>query len=177
MTLLRAAALALASASCSFALVSALSCGTDAVGIDDCREIEQARCEAAGHCGGELRVQDVEACKRYYRDHCLHGLGVEDEPGAPLLNACLRAIEAAGNCAKSDPEMTVEQCASTDQRLRAENAAELRQVCDVIQFPELTVECAFLREPDPLPSPAEAGAAEAGTEGTAGAAGSGGQGG
>jgi hypothetical protein len=171
MSHLRTAAVALVSAGCSFALVSALSCGTDAVGVEDCRQIEQARCEAAHHCRGELYVEDVEACKRYYHDHCLHGLVVDHEPGGPYLRACLGAIEAAGNCAQSNPEMTVAECADIDTRVRQDNSTVLEHVCDVIQFPELTVQCEFLREPEPaLPSP-EAGAEETGGAGGAGGAG------
>ena len=96
MSPVRHVATALVSAACSFVLISASSCGTDAVGVDDCRKIEDARCEAAAHCPGDLQVEDVDACKRYYRDHCLHGLAVDHTPGAPVVSHCVSAIEAAG---------------------------------------------------------------------------------
>ena len=164
MSMLRTGATAVTAAACSFGLCQAVSCGTDAVGVDDCREIETARCEAAVHCSGELQVDDVDACKRYYRDHCLHGLGVSDAPGEPILNRCITAIETAGDCAAINPTMTIAECREYDSanrdRLRSGNEdRELATVCDVIQYPERTVECgSFLTEPDLPPEQPEGGA-------------------
>ena len=174
MPLLRTGLTALSASICSFVLIHAVSCGTDAVGVDDCRDIETARCEAAASCQGDLHVEDVDACKRYYRDHCLHGLRVEDEPGAPVLNACVRAIEAAGACAAVDPNTTVADCAADEAALRSQTSPALVQVCDIIQYPERTIECEFLLEAE-LP-PEEPPPGTAGQPGTAGA-GAGGAGG
>ena len=87
---------ALFSAICAFTLVNAAGCGTDAKGIDDCRDIEQARCAAAKSCG----IEDVAACQRFYRDQCLHGLSIS-APSSSVLKACLATIRSAGACAAS----------------------------------------------------------------------------
>jgi len=90
-------------------------CGTDAVGTDACRRIEQARCRKALACP-ELGIETatgVEECAQYARDRCLHGLPVA-EPSAPIVDACVNAIEQA-------------------------------TTCDIIAAPETAPECAFLR--------------------------------
>jgi hypothetical protein len=80
------------------ALPIANGCGNDAVDVDGCRQIEEARCRQAPAC--EIPIEppyftsgtDVEACVRYYDIACLHGLAVGD-PGPTALNACVAAIE------------------------------------------------------------------------------------
>jgi hypothetical protein len=182
MSAVRHIATAATSAVCSFGLVNAMSCGTGAVGVDDCRKIEEARCEAATHCEGDLRVGDAEACKRYYRDHCLHGLAVGQSPGDPTVNRCVSAIEAAGNCAASDSDMSAAECAADSPALAEPADDRIQTACDVVRLPELIPECGFLSE-DPVeqPDPGSNGGA-AGTAGTAGSgqqaqAGNGGSGG
>jgi hypothetical protein len=72
-------------------------CGTDAVGTDACRKIEQARCRHAPSCPAlMLQSNGVEECTQFARDRCLHGLAVPD-PGAPAVDACVGAIEQ-GTC-------------------------------------------------------------------------------
>ena len=109
-------------------------CGTDAVGTDACRRIEQARCRKAIDCPdlGLNGTTGVEECVQYARDKCLHGLAVAD-PGIPAIDACVNVIEQATSC-------------------------------DVIAAPETTPECAFLRPvppgdagPDATDAGAEAG--------------------
>jgi hypothetical protein len=86
------------------ATVFLIACGTDATGIEACRQIEEARCRKAPGCGVDMNVpphrdspkQDVEACVRYYRDACLHGMAVAD-PGHPQTQSCVDAI-LAGDC-------------------------------------------------------------------------------
>jgi len=74
-------------------------CGTDAVDVDGCRQIEAARCRQASACGIPLEPPyftsggDVDACIRYYDDACLHGLASAD-PGPASLNACVAAIQS-----------------------------------------------------------------------------------
>jgi hypothetical protein len=89
------------------ALMSALACGTDPVGVDSCRKIEGARCENAFSCGidlsnpvhrGDTPSQDVGACKRYYEDACLHGLSIAADPGAVVVQACVDAINNTTDC-------------------------------------------------------------------------------
>jgi hypothetical protein len=76
----------------------ASGCGTDAVDVDGCRQIEEARCRQAPACGIPIAMPyftsetDVDACVRYYDDACLHGLAVSD-PGPAAVSACVTAIE------------------------------------------------------------------------------------
>jgi hypothetical protein len=123
-----------------------LSCGTDAVGVGTCRSIESARCEAAKSCG---LIEDVDACQRFSRDHCLHGVGLENDPGTNAVNRCITAIERAGRCAaagRDDP-----------QECRGEGyfGTEAETVCEIVREPELAPSCRFLvppvEEPEPLP--------------------------
>jgi hypothetical protein len=114
-------------------LLMAPGCGTDARGVDDCRNIEQARCVAAANCvganGSGSVVVDVGSCQRFYRDQCLHGTTTAS-PGAPAVDACVGAIQAAGECAKADTE-----CVAP---MTPESA------CKKILHPELLIECRFL---------------------------------
>src|SRR5690349_9335228 len=75
------------------------ACGTDAVATDGCRNIEQARCRKAAACPdlGIRGSTGVEECVQYARDRCLHGLAVAD-PGAPAIDACVKAIENTSSC-------------------------------------------------------------------------------
>ena len=103
------------------------ACGTDATGIETCRQIETARCQRAPSCNVSLAIPvhrdspqtDVDACIRWYHDACEHGLEVTD-PGAPAAQACVSAIQTAS--------------------------------CDVVLHPEANAACAWLQ-----PSPADAG--------------------
>lgn len=149
----------------SFSLVTASGCGTAAVGIDDCRDIEQARCHAAAACGF---VSDVDACERYYRDHCLHGLPVKP-PAGDSVPSCVEVIKAAGRCAEGDPSIELVDC---DPAV-AEPKSGFTLACDVVSHPERTPECAFLSE---LPDEEDPGGGGAGGgtgdgDGTAGQAG------
>lgn len=130
----------LASFAVLFGLVSGAGCGTDAKAVDECRDIEQARCEAGKACG---LVEDVEACKRFYRDHCLHGMIVES-PGQSQVDRCVETIEKAGTCAQSlGADATLEQCPEVT------TGASATLACDVVLYPENTLECDFLT-PDPV---------------------------
>jgi hypothetical protein len=130
----------------AFALVHASGCGTDAVGIEECRDIEDARCEAGRYC--EDLIDDVEACKRFYRDQCLHGLASGERPGSVRLKACVNVITSAGDCAKNGVK-SVADCA----KIPAHHTA-LADVCDVIKQPEAVKECDFLGAPVEVPDAA-----------------------
>ncbi len=173
MSLVRHVLTALVSATCSFVLVSGVSCGTDAVGVDDCRKIEEARCEAATHCEGDLQVDDVDACKRYYRDHCLHGLAVDQAPGDPTVNRCVSAIEAAGNCAADDPNVSAAACAREALALDEPGDERIETACDVVRYPELIPECDFLSEEEAVRPEANGGTAGSGQQSRGGSSGGG----
>src|SRR5262249_37178541 len=74
---------------------SQVACGTSAVGVEDCRSIERARCQAARSCDfGIDSNSDEEVCLRYARDNCLHGMLVQ-APTAGSVTKCVNAINAA----------------------------------------------------------------------------------
>jgi hypothetical protein len=180
MSYFRSLSATLLSAASSFCLVTASGCGTAAVGVDDCRDIERARCHAGKPCG---IVEDIPACERYYRDHCLHGLAGK-APGATAVGACVQVIEAAGRCAESDPEIRLADC---DPEVTAPHTG-LSRACDVVAHPERSDECAFLADlpedegsggaPGSAGQPADEGSgASSGAGGRAGAGGEPSQGG
>jgi hypothetical protein len=141
MTGFRASVSALIAASVFCALLTAPGCGTDAQGISDCRSIERERCVAAANCGdsrGGKVVDDVDSCQRFYRDQCLHGTTTAS-PGAPQVDACVRAIRAAGECAAATPDTQESLCVAP---INPGNA------CDAILSPERLTDCRFL-SPDP----------------------------
>ncbi len=162
-----------------FALVPGAGCGTDAKAVDECRDIEQARCEAGEACG---LVDDVEECKRFYRDHCLHGMVVES-PGQAQVDRCVGTIKRAGVCAQGNVEATLAECPDVTE------GTSVMLACDVVLYPENTVECDFLSpapatggtggtnatDPDAGDSfAARDGGSDAGAGGASGSAGSGG---
>lgn len=132
----RNALLGSASALGAFALAASPGCGTSAEGVGDCREIEQARCVAAASCG---IVTDVEECKLYYRDHCLHGLP-QTPPAPAMVDECVSTIQALGRCADAHggKNATLEAC---DPPVAARNAT---RACEVVQYPERAYACSFL---------------------------------
>jgi hypothetical protein len=77
-------------------------CGSDAVDVDGCKQIEEARCRKAPACGIPLEPPyftsgtDVDSCIRGYDIACLHGLAVSD-PGPSAVSACVAAIRADTN--------------------------------------------------------------------------------
>jgi len=100
-----------------FAVLVALArCGTDAVGVASCQQIEEARCRRATGCGIALDPPhrtsgtDVSACIRFYDTACLHGLAVGD-PGSAAVGACIAAIESDPTCATVVSPETNPACA------------------------------------------------------------------
>jgi uncharacterized membrane protein YgcG len=156
------------SAVLAFTLVTAAGCGTDAKGVDDCRDIEDARCAAAKNCG---IVSDVGACQNFYRDQCLHGLAV-NPPGSAAIKECVATIQAAGTCALQGTDTALGDC--TNQPVSMLTTATT--ACQIVTNPEKTQECSFLQ-----PNALDAGSADSGgsdgSSGDAGSRGSGGSGG
>lgn len=144
-------------------------CGTDAVGIDACRRIEDFRCLAAPHCAAGFGEDDVASCKAFYEDQCLHGLeNNERSPSDGEVSACIDALNRAVVCRDSGMA-TMEGC--SDIPLAAGVAASAVAPCTIVmQHPEYLAACAFVAKPvDALPTP------DAGTG--SGGGGSGGAGG
>jgi hypothetical protein len=126
--------------------LSQVSCGTSAVGIDDCRSIERARCAAARGCDLEIDTTSDEAvCERFARDNCLHGLPVQ-APTAGSVTNCVNMINAAGACAAK--KTSLGDCTAVKDEVSRSNAT----VCEIIENPEQITACEFLTE-SPKPAP------------------------
>jgi hypothetical protein len=154
---LRHYALAALSALSGFGLVSSPGCGTDAKGVEDCRDIERARCSAAAACG---IVTDVEACQRFYRDHCLHGMA-SLPPSGTAVDECVETIKSAGSCASTEgAEVLVDDCVAASGVLDASREAPF--ACDLVKNPQYARRCSFLSQ-NPYVDGGEAGAAGTGS--------------
>ncbi len=89
-------------------------------------------------------IDDVGACRSYYRDHCLHGVATESAPKESQLRACVQTIESAGRCAdREGPKTDPSDCGS--DRL---SDVEAPNVCSIVEEPERAPACEFLL-PDP----------------------------
>ena len=118
-----------------------IGCGGSAVGVDDCRTIEKARCAAARYCPlGIDSNADADACDRFARDNCLHGLPIGASPPASKLDACVRAIDAAQSCARNHGADAL----ATGCGLAGGVTTTSATACEIIQDPEEAVDCGFL---------------------------------
>jgi hypothetical protein len=158
MSVLSTVSCALLSAATAFAIVTAAGCGTDAKGVDDCRDIEEARCAAAKNCG---IVPNVAQCQDFYRDQCLHGLAVS-LPASSVLKACVATIRAAGSCALEDPSTAPSDCTNVPSGMTS-----AQTTCEIVTNPEKTSECSFL-----MPNMDAGTTPSGGSGGTGGAGGS-----
>jgi hypothetical protein len=167
MSVLSVTCCSLLSAICAFTLVSAAGCGTDAKGVDDCRDIEEARCTAAKSCG---LVDDVDACQRFYRDQCLHGLAVSP-PSSTVIKACIATIRNAGTCAMGDVATNLSDCTPAP----SSGAPRAKTACDLVINPEWAEECSFLapgQDAGTVSSGGTSASGEGGSSGSPDAAGS-----
>jgi hypothetical protein len=126
----------------------AASCGTDAVGIDACRQIELARCDEAPVCAAGF---DVDRCREIYRDQCLHGIeNTAHPPSDAEIADCVAAIKAVSAC-KQRGAATMKDC---DVPLADGVVPSTLSPCDVLMSDaHLLQKCAFAA------APADAGAA------------------
>ena len=113
------------------AFVVVAGCGTDATGVDQCKQIEEARCRRAAAACPDVHLappystsgSTADECVRFYDTACLHGL--ENGPPKPEdVDQCVSAIEHG--------------------------------TCDVVQTPESSPACAWLMPP----GSSEAGASD-----------------
>lgn len=151
-------------------------CGTDAVGVSACRQIELTRCRAAATCG--FTEDEVTRCEAVYRDQCLHGIeNTTRPPSSSEAEACAIDVRGAEACA-ARRIATMAECPGAPVVAGAEGRAP----CDVIlSNPQLLARCAFVVAPPPPPDAGTGGApgtgGGAGTGGAGGAGGTGGSGG
>ena len=134
-------------------------CGTDAVGVDACRQIESVRCELAPACAAYAKASlsgdglpvvespnDVTRCQEFYRDQCLNGIENASDPAhIPSkrgTEACIAALRAAAGCATAP---AIAGCQGAD--VSAPDDASLAP-CQVILYqPEVLAACAFVVAP------------------------------
>ena len=144
-------------------------CGGGATGIAACRDIESKKCELLLGCPAVpiADANDVDACKLFYRDQCLHGLADSADPAPVAVSACLAAIDRAATC-KAEP---LGSCATAPLLAAGQDAQKLTG-CDAMLATEALADCAFL---SPANGAGGAGGANTGAA-TGGAGGSGGGG-
>jgi hypothetical protein len=78
------------------------ACKGSAVGVDTCKQIEDALCERAPSCGINIGVDgtprhsdsesDVQACEQFYAIECQHGLETSVTPSSAQVQGCIAAI-------------------------------------------------------------------------------------
>ncbi|MCH2109206.1 MAG: hypothetical protein MK135_07750 [Polyangiaceae bacterium] len=170
-----------------FSGLLAFGCKTGAVAVDECRELQELRCEGALFCGiGEIRTRDdVAECKRFYRDECLHGIENTTPPSKAEHEVCVSMVQSAITCATEDvldyledgewledPETPVEYTLAKDcegvDPTRDPNGPVLIEppasinpanpsVCGVVRSPASFYDCGYVN----LPSDENNGAAGA----------------
>jgi hypothetical protein len=134
-----------------------LGCGTDAVGIEDCRSIERARCQAGQHCSfGIDSTSEEQVCERFARDNCLHGLVVQASTTGAVTN-CVNSINAAGACAAK--KTSLNDCTAIGEVTKASAT-----ICDLIQNPEQISSCEFLTQTPPPPATATSAPKDSGKD-------------
>ncbi len=121
------------------------SCGTAAVGVAACQQIELARCKLAPSCDPSF---DVTRCELFYRDECEVGIQNADAGGNLTTQAgpCVAQLQSmvacideadSGACQALLPSGTF--CGETDAAATA---------CTVIlDCPEVLADCAYLATP------------------------------
>jgi hypothetical protein len=98
------------------AALFAPACGTDAIGVDACRRIEESRCKRGPGCGLDMSLpvhtdDDVTACIRHYREACLHGLERTENPSPTDVQQCVKAIDETTDCAVVRAPQNAPACA------------------------------------------------------------------
>lgn len=148
-------------------------CDTGAVGIDACRTIEYARCEAVMGCAGSPieDEDDVDDCKLFYRDQCLHGIADFISPDQATVEACVEAIRLARACWDWDPNNLLADCNTAALEAGVVGPQVVYGTdpnatgCDAIMTPQILQECAFLQPPPPAPEGGSGGTGQGGAGG------------
>jgi hypothetical protein len=143
------------------------SCGTDAVGVDACRQIEDARCTLAAQCSPGF---DSDRCQRFYRDACLAGIqnpdaGAGFDPNM-LAQPCVDAINALGPCLAdggagcTPPQLVPDPTCPGGNPMNA---------CDILmKCPEVLTYCSFIAAPPTLEAGTATDSGDTGDGGDAG---------
>ena len=109
-----------------------IGCTTSAVAIQECRDIEAARCEASVPCG-VIEADEVESCQRFYRDQCLHGISGSKEPTSDEQKTCLELINDAAEVAEKTMSFGM-----------GGEGGVYELACEVIAAPWKHPDCAFV---------------------------------
>jgi hypothetical protein len=120
------------------------SCGTSAVGIASCRQIEMASCALAPTCDPTF---DVSRCELFYRDECLVGIQNADA-GSNLTaatNACVTALQAEIGCMNTADSGACQMLLPSGTFCPETDAAATP--CSVLICPEVLTACAWLATP------------------------------
>jgi hypothetical protein len=149
----------LAGAGLPFALAPA-GCGTDAVGIEACRQIQTARCNALQQCVFDVETKErysadqAKACTDFYRDQCLVGIENDTkEPTDATIKGCVAAVNAVSECAKQGVA-TLSDCGVA--LVEPADATKFAP-CDIITSgAELLSACAFVVRPADAGTPIDA---------------------
>lgn len=110
-------------------LLGPWGCSTGAIAIQQCREIERQRCEGAFACG-VIESSEVDSCKRFYNDQCLHGIAGDEEPTADEQTRCLEFLQ----------ELQADAEAARDD----EDEEALENACQILAEPWDYDQCAFI---------------------------------
>lgn len=147
------------------AILSA-GCGPTAVGVEACRKIEDARCDAAASCG--LSNDQIADCKLFYQDQCLHGIeNSAHRPTETEVTTCIASVKATGACAAGGVK-TMSACADAPVL----DEAKATPPCDVILVSaHQLVACAFADAPDDAGTTTTTSATTTATGGTGGSTG------
>jgi hypothetical protein len=127
------------------------SCGSDAVGVQACREIEAARCEAAQSC--PMNTIDLVQCKNFYHDECLQGIEnteVNDggDPPNDQVNLCVNAIRQLEVCIKGGGK-TMADCKKITLDTLIDPGVAAKTPCEVLETEaEGLAACAFIVAPN-----------------------------
>jgi hypothetical protein len=120
--------------------VIVVACSSGAVDVSACQSIETARCQVAPACPANFTLTTsplpdgnaVDACIRFYKDQCLHGLVTTVVPSSVAVGNCVSAILSAGP-------------AATRARAEGDDAAV---PCGFIAEPQNYPVCTFLNGVD-----------------------------
>lgn len=134
------------------------ACTTGAVGVEACRSIEAARCEALRACpvalGGYTTDAQVNACTLFYRDECLHGVESKAAPSDNEANACVAAVRATAACAKAGAD-SLDGCAGAE--LETGDPKAISPCAVILSAVDQLKACSFVDAADAGAADADAG--------------------
>ncbi len=124
-------------------------CGTDAVGVDICRQLEDFRCDNVEYACGTQQNFTVDGCERYYRDACLAGLENTDAGGTDTdaIKACTDSLTDVMNCAHAGGSLAACGIHLTSDLVidGGTQSTNIYTPCDIFKsLPYLLPNCAFV---------------------------------